>query len=272
MDEFASALYVGRVMHRRLRPVQHRLSYRVFSLLLDLDELPRLDAALRRFGHNRGWRASFHDRDHGPADGGALKPWIAARLAEAGLAAGGPVRLLCFPRLFGYAFNPLSVWFCHAADGRLSAILYEVRNTFGERHGYLIPAEAGADGLVRQSCGKRFFVSPFMDMEMTYHFRIRPPDERLAVAIHQTDSQGAVLHASFAAERRPLDDASLGRAMREHPLMTLKVIAGIHWEAARLFGKGLRLRPRPPLPATPITVVSAGAPATGFGPLRGALP
>lgn len=250
-----SALYVGTVVHRRVRPVRHHLSYRVFSVLVDLDELPLLNARLRRFGHNRRRAVGFFDRDHGPADGTALKPWIARQLDAAGIAAGGPVRILCFPRLFGYVFNPLSVWFCHATDGALSAVLYEVRNTFGQSHSYLIPAAVGADGLVRQSCEKRFFVSPFMDMETTYNFRVRPPGDRVAIGIHQTDAGGAVLHASLVADRAPLTDAALTDALWRHPLMTIKVMAGIHWEALQLWRKGLRLLPRAPLPATPVTIV-----------------
>lgn len=251
-----SALYLGTVVHRRLRPVRHRLSYRVFSLLLDLDELPDLDRRLRLFGHNRTALIGFHDRDHGPGDGRPLKPWVEAQLAAAGIAGGGPVRVLCFPRVLGMVFNPLTVYFCHRPDGTLSAILHEVNNTFGQRHSYLIPAETGADGLVRQSCAKGFYVSPFMAMETAYHFRIRPPDDGVSVAIRQTDGAGPVLHASLTAARAPLTDAGLLRAWLHHPLMTAKVVAGIHWEALHLWRKGLRLLPRPPAPATPVTVVS----------------
>lgn len=257
-----SGLYLGTVVHRRVRPVRHRLTYRVFTLLVDLDELPELDRSLRLFAHNRAGIVSFHDRDHGPRDGRPLKPWIEEQMRAAGLPTGGPVRLLCFPRLWGYVFNPLTVWFCHGPDGALSAILYEVSNTFGEHHSYLIPAVASADGTIRQACDKRFFVSPFMDMETRYHFRVRPPAETLGLAIHQTDAQGDLLHAGLSGSRRPLDDRSLAAALLKHPLMTLKVFAGIHWEALHLWRKGLRLRPRPPLPPETITIATA----TGAAP------
>lgn len=255
MDGMASGLYRGTVLHRRLHPVRHRLSYRVFSLLLDLDELPDLGRRLRLFAHNRAAPVSFHDRDHGPGDGRPLKPWVEEQLAAAGIDAGGPVRVLAFPRLWGFVFNPLTVYFCHRPDGTLAALLYEVNNTFGQRHSYLIPAAAGEDGVVRQSCGKGFYVSPFMDMDTRYHFRIRPPAERLSIGIHQTGAAGDLLHASLTAERVPLTDRALVAAVLRHPLMTLKVVAGIHWEALRLWRKGLRLRPRPPAPPAPVTIV-----------------
>ncbi|WP_051341197.1 DUF1365 domain-containing protein [Azospirillum halopraeferens] len=270
MDGFASGLYEGTVVHSRLKPVRHRLRYRVFSLLLDLDELPELDRRLRLFAHGRFALTAFHDADHGPGDGRPIRAWVDGHLAAAGLPAGGPVRVLCFPRVLGYAFNPLSVWFCHRPDGTLAAILHEVSNTFGQRHTYVIPAAAGADGLVRQTCDKRFYVSPFMAMETTYHFRIRPPDEAVAVAIHQTDAGGTVLHASLAARRAELSDRTLAAAWLRHPLMTAKVMAGIHWEAWRLWRKGLGIMPRPPGPAESATIVApvavvpvAGAPAGG---------
>lgn len=267
---FASGLYVGTVMHNRVKPVRHRLSYRVFSLLVDLDELPRMDRELRLFAHNRFGLIGFRDRDFGPLgeSGVALKAWAGAQLAAAGIEVGGPVRLLCFPRVLGFVFNPLCVWFCHRPDGTLAAIIHEVSNTFGQRHAYLIPAERGADGLVRQSCDKRFYVSPFMDMETAYHFRIRPPSgeqgEPLAVAIRQTDAAGPVLHASLALRRVELTDGAILRAWARHPLMTAKVVAGIHWEALHLWRKGLAIRPRPPAPAHPVTVVAGPTASTRF--------
>lgn len=257
---YASGLYVGTVMHRRVKPVRHRLSYTVFSLLIDLDELPRLDQELRLFARNRFGLLGFRDRDFGPGDGTPLKAWAAGHLARAGIEADGPVRILCFPRVLGFVFNPLSVWFCHRRDGSLAAIIHEVSNTFGQRHSYLIPADPGPDGLVRQSCDKGFYVSPFMDMATTYHFRIRPPAGDLTLAIRQTDAAGPVLHAALTARRVELTDGALLRAWVRHPLMTLKVVAGIHWEALRLWRKGMTIRPRPDAPADPVTIVPAPLP------------
>jgi len=253
-----SCLYFGRVMHKRLRPFRHRLDYRVFSFYLDLDELPALSRRLRLFSYNRWNLFGFLNRDHGAGDGSALRPWLDERLAEAGVdLEGGAVRLLCFPRLLGYVFNPLTIWFCHHRSGRLAAVLYEVRNTFGEKHGYLIPVDpARAPGEpVLQSCDKGFYVSPFIGMAATYHFRLSEPDERLAVLIRQWTPDGELLIASQTGRRRPLDDATLLRAFFAYPLMTLKVIGGIHWQAFKLWRKGARPVPRPPAPERSVTHV-----------------
>jgi len=135
-----STLYVGSVMHRRLRPRRHRLRYRVFWMLLDLDEIERLPRVLRLFSHNRFNAVSFHDADHGDGSATPLRAQVERHLAAAGIAlGGGAIRLLCMPRILGYGFNPLSVYFCYQRSGLLAAILYEVHNTFGERHSYLIP-------------------------------------------------------------------------------------------------------------------------------------
>ena len=172
----ASAIYVGDVQHQRLRPKRHRLKYRVFSLLIDLDELPDLDRRIILFGHNRRAPVSFFDRDHGPLEDVPLRPWVEARLSEAGLSAdGGAIRLLCYPRIFGFAFNPISVFFCYRRDDSLQAILYEVCNTFKERHTYVIPVNDAAAPVIRQHCSKSLYVSPFNDMAARYQFSIVPP-------------------------------------------------------------------------------------------------
>jgi uncharacterized protein len=258
MAETASALYFGEVMHKRLRPFTQAFRYRVFSLFIDLDEIAACNRGLRLFSHNRWNLVSFHDRDHGPRDGTPLRPWIDAELAAAGIAlAGGPVRLLCFPRILGYVFSPLSIWFCHHADGSLRAVLYEVRNTFGGKHGYLIPvpAEQAAGGPVVQSADKRFYVSPFIAMNSRYDFRLAVPGERLAVTIRQVVPRGDQLIARQTGRRRPLSDASLLRALFAYPLMTVKVIGAIHWQALRLWTRGARIEPRPATTADAITVV-----------------
>ena len=236
-----SCLYQGEVMHKRLRPARHRFRYRVFSLFVDIDALREIDRTHRWFNYNRpGW-LSFQDRDHGPRDGTPLRPWVERRLAEAGLCdAGHRIFLLCFPRLAGYVFNPLSIYFCYRADGDLAAILYEVKNTFGEQHAYLLPV-TGDDGVAQHGCLKAFYVSPFLDMESDYRFRIRPPGDRLSVVIRQRVRGDETLIASQVGERRPLNDATLRRALVGHPLMTFKVIAAIHWEALRLWVKGVPL-------------------------------
>ncbi len=247
-----SAIYSGSVFHKRARPRAHGLRYRIFMLLLDLDELDGLFVRLRWLRRGRlGW-ASFDTRDHGDHGDGDLRAYVAERLVEAGLESGGPVRLLCMPRILGYGFNPLSLYFCHGRDGALSAILYEVRNTFGQDHGYMI-AVPEEDGPVRQSAPKRFFVSPFMDMDLTYRFTVSPPAEAVAVRVEVLDDQGVVLTAGFAGRRSPLTDTGLLLALIRHPLLSFGVMAAIHWEALKIFAKGVGLRPRPPAPAFPVT-------------------
>lgn len=249
----ASALYVGHVAHRRVRPRAHALRYRLFSLLLDLDEIDAVAARLRLFSRNRFNLFSFHDADHAAGTAEPLRAQVERHLRDAGLPTGGAIRLLAMPRILGFVFNPLSVYFCHGHDGRLAAILYEVSNTFGERHSYLLPADAGADGTVRQTCAKTFHVSPFMAMDMTYAFRVAPPGERLAIAIDAGDADGTILTAVLSSRRVVLTDAALARAFVTHPLLTAKVVAGILWEAARLWGKGVRVHARPAPPVQSVT-------------------
>lgn len=254
-----SALYTGAVVHARLRPVRHRLRYRMLNMLLDLDDLPALDRRLRLFGHNRRALFSFHDTDHGDGSGAPLRGQVEALLRQAGLdPAGGRIRVLCMPRVLGMVFNPLTVYFCHAADGALQAMLYEVNNTFGQRHSYLIPVEGPVTGALRQHCDKRFYVSPFMEMGLTYAFRVTMPDESLTLGIDAADAKGPMLFAAFAGRRKPLTDARLLAAFVSHPLLAARVVGGIHWEALKLWWKGMRLRPRPAPPADAVTIASQG--------------
>ena len=197
-DRFTSGLYECRVTHQRFRPTRHRLRYGVWYLLADLEELPTLDREIPGFSYERAGVVSFFNRDHGPRDGSPLRPWIDARLAEAGIdLEGGAVRLLTFPRVFGYVFNPLTVWFCHGPDGELRALLYEVANTFGEWHHYLVPVTQGGRAVIRASFDKELFVSPFIDMASTYDFRTRVPDQRVAVLVRQTAPGGQQLVATL---------------------------------------------------------------------------
>lgn len=254
----ASGLYTGLVSHARLKPRKHRLAYRIFMLLIDLDELPLLKgpARLKTLGIGRFNLFGFDERRFGDGSGRPLKDQVEATLAEAGLAAGGPIRMLAMPQVLGRAFNPLTVYFCHDAHRTLSAILYEVNNTFGERHCYLIPAP-NAD-LIRQDCAKAFYVSPFMDMELSYAFRILRPEARVLIAVDTADAEGLVLAASFVGERRELTDRELVRAWLTHPWMSLGVVAAIHWEALFIWLKGGKIRTRPAKPERFVTVTPQG--------------
>ncbi len=243
----AAALYFGDVMHARLKPIGHRFSYRVMSLLIDLD---RLDDAGRQsplFAVNRAALYSFNESDHGDRDGSSLRDYAQRCAAERGIdLTGGRVLLLCYPRLLGYTFNPLSAYFCYRASGELALIIYEVRNTFGELHAYVLPVQPGevsAAG-VRQQQDKLFYVSPFIEMATRYRFRVSPPGEHLKLRILETDSEGPLLSATFSGKRRALTTAALLRSFFALPLVTFKIVAAIHWEALRLWLKGARLVPR----------------------------
>lgn len=252
-----SQLYFGSVAHRRLRPRPHELRYQLFWMLLDLDRLPELGSRSRLFSYNRLNLLSFHDEDHGDGSGAALRPQVERTLSDKGIAFdGGPIRLFCMPRVLGYGFNPISIYFCHEQSGALAAIIYEVHNTFGERHSYVFDAhdeeKPGAHG-----CAKRFHVSPFMDMGMRYEFKTLLPAERFALAIRGSDADGMLIHASLAGEARPFDTVGLLRGFFLYPLLTAKVIAAIHWHALRLWLKGIRIRRKPEPPAEPATLVRA---------------
>lgn len=254
MSAAAATLYHGVVAHRRLRPVGHQFSYRVFSMLFDIDRIDEIAGQSRWFSRNRFNLFSFYDADHAFEGGATISAGVRALLTSHGYGGDGRIDLLCYPRILGYVFNPLSVFYCRDAHGRLEAVIYEVRNTFGGRHSYLLPTAPGAE-IIRQSTNKALHVSPFMDMNHAYAFRLTPPGETLSVFIHQTDPDGPIFNASFAGRAEPASDDALRRAFFRYPLMTLKVIAAIHFEAVRLLMKGLRLKGGAPDPAEPVSAV-----------------
>jgi DUF1365 family protein len=227
-------------------------------MLLDLDEIEQLHDRLVLFSRGRFNAMSFFDRDHGNQTQEPLRSQVERHLNAAGIDwHGGAIRLLCMPRIFGYGFNPLSIYFCHRRDGTLAALLYEVRNTFGERHSYLIPVTATDGTLIRQNCDKCFYVSPFMDMDLRYDFRVKPLGQKVSVVVTASDAQGPVLVASLSGRRTPFNDLALLRLLLSVPFLTLKVIGAIHLHALRMWWRGFALKPRPPKPAWPVTVVSA---------------
>jgi uncharacterized protein len=246
--EVPATLYFGEVMHARLKPMGHRFSYRVMSLLIDLDRLDAADRQSPLFGVNRAALYSFSEDDHGMRDGSSLRLYAQRCAAECGIdLTGGRVLLLCYPRLLGFTFNPLSTYFSYRAGGELALMIYEVRNTFGDIHSYVLPVKPGeiSQAGVRQQQEKLFYVSPFIEMAMRYHFRVSPPDHSIKLRILETDREGPLLAATFHGRRRALTSAALLRSFFSLPMVTFKIVAAIHWEALRLWLKGARLVPRP---------------------------
>jgi DUF1365 family protein len=252
----APALYSGMVTHFRRRPREHRLAYRIFSVLLDLDRLQQTARGLKFFSIDRFNLFSFYSHDR---SGRPLREQVDQSLRAAGIdPSGWRVLLLTMPRVLGFAFNPLSVYYCFDAGGALAAMIWEVENTFGQRHAYLIPvAEGGSD--LEQACAKNFYVSPFMDMALNYGFRFNRPEMALRLTIDVADAQGLLLTARYNARRAELTDANLLRLFFATPALPLRVIGGIHWEALKLWRKGVGLRQRPPPPEQEITFVRTAA-------------
>lgn len=244
MTSLASKLCHGLVVHRRYRPKLHALRYRVFSLLIDLDEADALSKRLSLFSYNRANLFSLRDTDHGDGSCADLKRFVMSKVRAA-----LPdteverVLILCFPRVLGYVFNPLTVYYCYASDGQLTALVYEVNNTFGDRHHYVLPGAAA--GVSAQSCAKKLYVSPFNAVEGDYEFHVSPPGEKLAVGVNLRVDGAPVLKAYLAAKTQALSDRALLKAFVRMPAMTFKVIAAIHWEALLLWLKGLPIAKRP---------------------------
>jgi DUF1365 family protein len=245
----AGTLYPGKVMHQRLKPFGHRFSYSVFSLLVDIDRLDELSRQSRLLSVNAPGLVSFRESDHVEREGEGLRTFVDRLLADAGLAGRAQrILLLAYTRVFGYVFNPISVYFAYDADDKLLALIYAVRNTFGERHNYVVPVspgEAGPAG-IRQSRTKLFHVSPFIDMHAHYDFRVLPPGRTVRLRINETEDGDPLLAATFNGDARALTDGNLATCLVRFPFMTLKVVAGIHWQALKLWLKGARFYTSPP--------------------------
>jgi len=245
-------LYDGRVMHQRLKPFGHRFTYPVFSLLADIDRLDDLSRMSRLLRVNRAGILSFHESDHVEIAGETLRQFADRLLAGAGVKKpAARILLLTYPRMFGYVFNPISVYFAYDSEGALSALIYAVRNTFGERHCYVAPVlggEASAAG-IRQTRAKLFHVSPFIGMDARYHFRVLPPGRAVRLRINETEQGEPLLAATFNGDAASLDDRTLARFLVRFPLMTVGVMARIHWQALKLWLKGATFHRSPPPPA-----------------------
>ncbi len=243
-----SAVYSGTLRHRRFEPRSHEFSYPVFMAFLEVDKIPELMAVSPFAGYNRWNWASFYERDHFGDPRRTLRERLTAdaeaqgtRLPE------GRIFLLTNLRYLGYNFNPVSFFYCLDESGKVGAILAEVNSTFGERHNYWLADAARPDS--RQSnhyrCGKAMHVSPFMQMDMTYTFAFSTPGPKLGVHMTTLEAGKPLLDATLTLRREPWSGRALHRALLRHPCMTAKVIAAIHWEALRLYLKGVPVYAHP---------------------------
>jgi uncharacterized protein len=258
----AATLFVGPVMHARLKPLAHRFSYRVFNVLLDIDRLEEVDAMSRVFSVNRANVLSFHEADHVDGQWPSLRAYADHMLQAAGLRRpAARILIACYPRVLGRVFNPISVYYAFDEHETPVAMIYEVRNTFGERHTYVCPIRDGelSPAGVRQERDKLFYVSPFMEMAMRYYFRMNVPLETMRWRILETDTNGPVLSATYSGTARAFTGRNLVDCLLRIPLQTWKIVGGIHLEALRLWLKGARCVPRGSPPA-PFSVVDAGCP------------
>ena len=235
-----SKIYTGKVIHKRFKPKEHYFKYNVFSLLIDLNELEELNKYIKFFSYNKFNIISFYDKDHGDRDGSSIKLWVKKNLRNIGIMTEDiSIKLLCYPRIFGYVFNPLSTYFIYNKHSELISIFYEVKNTFGEQHTYIFKAQD--EKTVQNKCKKKFYVSPFIEMDCEYHFKTLNPREQLSVVINQNDKDGKLLFASQDGISKDFNNKNLILSYLTHPLMTFKIIVAIHYEAFKLWVKRIKL-------------------------------
>ena len=235
-----SYIYTGNVVHKRFKPKIHYFKYKVFSLLIDLSEIKLLDQNLKIFSYNKFNIVSFYDKDHGARNGSSIKDWVISNLKKNNIDTENiQIKLLCYPRIFGYVFNPLSVFYIYDRSSNLISILYEVKNTFGEQHTYVFKTEINHN-LIQHTCKKKFHVSPFIEMDCTYFFRLLKPGNKISVIIDQNDNKGKILYASQDGVRSEINNINLIKSYLKHPLMTFKIIFAIHYEAFKLWSKGIK--------------------------------
>jgi DUF1365 family protein len=245
MNDFRSGLYGGTVVHKRLVPRRHAFGYRVFALCLDVDEIDRLASKLWLFSRNARNVLSFWDRDVGDGSLAPVADKARQLLADHGLQTyGRQIDLVCYPRVLGYVFNPLSVYFCRNGFGELGAVIYEVTNTFGERRAYVIEASPSQSDTISQTCAKEMYVSPFTGPSGEYSFHVRPPGAELVIGVTFREGKQPILKTHFRGERIECSDGAIIRRLASNPMMTLKVVGAIHYEAARLWLKGVPLKKR----------------------------
>jgi uncharacterized protein len=236
----SSSIYNGQVIHKRFKPKVHSFKYKVFSLLIDLSELEILDKQVNFFSYNKLNLISFYDKDHGERDGSSLIDWVHKNLKKNNINIENiKIKILCYPRILGFVFNPLCVFYVYNADDNLIAILYEVKNTFGEQHTYIFRVEKNTN-LIQNNCSKKFHVSPFIGMNCHYFFRLLKPGNKISVIIDQYDNTDKILYASQDGVRTDFNTKYLVKSYLKHPIMTFKIITAIHYEAFKLWIKGIK--------------------------------
>ena len=237
-----SCIYNGIIKHQRFTPIKHSLNYNTFSLFVDLDEIESLTKNISIFSLNKFNIFSFYNVDHGARDGSLLKDWVLKNIKKFNISNNiTKIKLLCYPRIFGYVFNPLSIFYCYE-NNDLRAIFYEVKNTFNEQHTYIF--KVNDNKKIEQKCKKKFYVSPFMDMETYYNFKLLDPKEKLSIFIKQTDGQETVLTATQTGDKKEFSFRQLLINFFKYPFMTIKIISSIHYEAFFLWKKGAVYRKR----------------------------
>ena len=235
-----SFIYTGNVVHKRFKPKIHFFKYKIFSLLIDLSEIHLLDKELKIFSYNKFNIISFYDKDHGARDGSSVENWVKDNLKKNNIDTNNiQIKLLCYPRIFGYVFNPLSVFYIYDKNSNLISILYEVKNTFGEQHTYIFKTNIN-NNLVQHMCKKKFHVSPFIEMDCVYFFRLLKPGNKISVIIDQNDNEGKILYASQDGVKSEINNSNMIKSYLKHPLMTFKIILAIHFEAFKLWVKGIK--------------------------------
>ena len=234
-----SCIYNGTVIHKRFKPKIHFFKYKVFSLLIDLSELNNLDKKIGFFSYNKFNLISFFDKDHGDRDGSSVINWVKKNLKENDVNCENiRIKLLCYPRILGYVFNPLSIFYVYDKNDKLISLLYEVKNTFGEQHTYIFKIKE--NNLLKHNCEKKFHVSPFIEMNCSYFFRTLKPADKISIIIDQYQLNEKILYASQDGKRTEFTTSELIKSYLKHPLMTFKVIAAIHFEAFKLWTKGIK--------------------------------
>jgi DUF1365 family protein len=235
----AATLYAGRIAHIRHTPFRHRFDYRMYMLAIDLDRIDEAANKSRLFSHNKPGLISLHDKDHGFRDGRPLRAYAESALGAQGLARfGAKIIFVTMPRLLGYAFNPISFYFCHDDAGTLGAVLHQVKNTFGDQIGYLMPVLG--TGIIRQTAPKRMHVSPFFDMQGGYRFALTAPAQKFTVSIQYGAGGAKRMTATMILRAKAFTDASVLRLLAEMPFAPMKVMTAIHWQALKLFLKGAK--------------------------------